>query len=103
MIEQGRLLGDSFDKVFLYEGCYVRGRERGDIIKLFGEGLSQGQRCREQIGFQTWKEAAQRALDLAAAGDVVLIQADEVDESVAFFRDIAIQHQQAVERKLRKQ
>ncbi len=91
MIEQGRLLGDSFDRVLLYEGCYVRGREKGDIIKLFGEGLTQGKRCKEQIGFQTWKEAASKALESAQAGDVVLIQADEVDESVAFFRDIAIQ------------
>lgn len=91
MIEQGRLLGDNFDSVLLYEGCYVRGREKGDIIKLFGEGLTQGQRCKEQIGFQAWKEAAAKALSMAQAGDVVLIQADEVDESVAFFRDIAIQ------------
>lgn len=89
MIEQGRLLGDSFDRVLLYEGCYVRGRERGDIIKLFGEGLKLGSRCKEQIGFPTWREAAQRALDLAQSGDVILIQADEVDESVAFFREIA--------------
>ena len=89
MIEQGRLLGDNFDRVLLYEGSYVRDRERGDIIKLFGEGLQQGARCKEQIGFPTWREAAQRALDLAQSGDVILIQADEVDESVAFFREIA--------------
>lgn len=88
MIEQGKLLGDNFDQVFLYEGCYVRGRERGDIIKLFGEGLHQGSRVREQIGFSTWREAAQKALGLAQAGDVILIQADEVEESVVFFREI---------------
>ncbi len=90
MIEQGKLLGDNFDQVLLYEGSYVRGRERGDIIKLFGEGLKQGARVKEQIGFATWREAAQKALSMAQTGDVVLIQADEVDESVTFFREIAI-------------
>jgi cyanophycin synthetase len=89
MIEQGRLLGDSFDVVMLYEGSYVRGRERGDIIKLFGQGLQSGSRVKEQVGFPTWREATQQALKLAQAGDVVLIQADEVDESVAFFREFA--------------
>ncbi len=47
-------------------------------------------RVKEQIGFATWREAAQKALSMAQTGDVVLIQADEVDESVAFFREIAI-------------
>lgn len=96
MIEQGQLLGDNFDQVLLYEGSYVRGRERGDIIKLFGEGLKLGSRCKEQAGFTTWREAAQRALDLAQHGDVILLQADEVDESVAFLREIAAQ---SIERK----
>ncbi len=99
MIEQGRLLGDSFDRVLLYEGSYVRGRERGDIIKLFSEGLKLGKRCQEQIGFATWREAAQKALETAQQGDVILIQADEVDESVAFFREIANNSANSVDRK----
>jgi cyanophycin synthetase len=87
MIEQGRILGDHFDRVLLYEGGYVRGRQQGDIIKLFETGLSHGTRVKEKTGFASWKAAAENALQGARPGDCLLIQADEVDETVAFFRD----------------
>ncbi len=90
MVQQGQLLGEFFDKVVLYEGAYARGRKAGDIIQLFLEGMKQGQRVREHQTFPTWAESAQSVLNEAKAGDLLLIQADHVDESVNFFRDLLL-------------
>ncbi len=88
MIRQGELLGEFFDQVYLYEGSYVRGRQKGDIIQCFKTGLDRGGRTKESQSFETWKIAVEHTLSITRAGDLVLIQADEVDESVAFFRDL---------------
>jgi cyanophycin synthetase len=90
MIRQGQMLGNFFDRVILYEGAYVRGRQPGDIIQLFREGMAIGCRIREHFSFVSWTEAAHCALSDARPGDVILIQADCVDESVNFFRDILL-------------
>src|SRR5262249_42886174 len=46
MIRQGELLGQAFDRVILYEDHYVRGREPGEIMRRFREGVSRGRRTR---------------------------------------------------------
>ncbi len=97
MVQQGQILGEFFDKVMLYEGSYVRGRRPGDIIQLFSQGMSSGTpRVREQLSFATWAEATTCALDDAKPGDVILIQADHVDESVNYFRDLLLRHNESL-------
>ena len=45
MVRQGEILGDAFDKVILYEDHYLRGREPGDIMRLFRQGLDAAAAC----------------------------------------------------------
>lgn len=90
MIRQGQLLGHYFDRVILYEGDYVRGRQPGDIIHLFREGLALGARVKDKAWFRSWKESVEHAIQSAHPGELLLIQADVVDESVEFFRELLL-------------
>jgi cyanophycin synthetase len=86
MVRQGEMLAATFDKIFLYEDQYVRGRKEGEIIGLIRQGISAGGRVREVHDVKGVFPAIERALDSAAEGDLVLVQCDTVDESVAFIK-----------------
>ena len=47
LLAQGRLLGEMFDRVVIYEDAYIRGRQPGEITRLLSEGIRQASR-----GFQ---------------------------------------------------
>jgi len=83
MIRQGEMLGDAFDRVMIYEDQYVRGREPGDIMRLFQQGLANGRRVRDARSIQGWENAAELALKSLRPGDLLLLQADTIDEAVA--------------------
>jgi cyanophycin synthetase len=86
MVRQGELLAGAFDKVYLYEDQYVRGRKEGEIMGLLRQGLNAGGRVREIKEVKGVFPAIELALDCAGEGDLVLVQADTVDESVAFVK-----------------
>jgi cyanophycin synthetase len=86
MVRQGEILGAAFDEVYLYEDQYVRGRKDGEIMGLFRQGLSAGGRVREVREIRGVFAAIEMALDSACEGDLVLVQCDTVDESVAFVK-----------------
>jgi cyanophycin synthetase len=87
MVRQGQLLGENFDRVILYEDHYLRGRAEGEIMSLFRQGCSQpGQRVRETLEVRGALKAVETALAMLRPGDLVLIQADKIGESVDFVR-----------------
>ncbi len=87
MIRQGEILGAAFDQVILYEDHYVRGRLPGEIMALFHQGLGAGGRVAEVQAIHGWENAVEAALWAAQPGDLLLIQADQIDATVAFVRD----------------
>ena len=86
IIRQGELLGGAFDRVLLYEDHYLRGRQSGDIIGLLRAGLANSYRAREMHAFNTWASAADAALRLVRPGELLLVQADVVDQAVNYLR-----------------
>ena len=86
MVEQGEMLGDAFDLVVLYEDHYLRGRQPGDIIRLFRQGVDKGSRTRQVVEVVGSVKALQAALQVARPGDLLLLQADTIDETVEFMR-----------------
>ena len=86
MIRQGELLGNAFDQVILYEDHDLRGRAEGEIIRLFRNGVEKGKRVRQIDEIQGADPAVEFALRGAKPGDLVLVQADTVDETVSFIR-----------------
>ncbi|MCU0835704.1 MAG: Mur ligase family protein [Chromatiaceae bacterium] len=87
MIRQGEILGQAFDQVILYEDHYTRGRLPGEIMALFRRGLAAGQRVQQVQPIHGWRNAVDAALWLAQPGDLLMIQADQIGETVAYVRE----------------
>jgi len=87
IIEQGRLLAAEFDEAWLYEGDYVRGRESGEIMRLLASGLGGSARVKRIESILGHLKAVDLALASAQPGDLVMIQADTADETVAHLKD----------------
>lgn len=102
MIEQGRLLGQAFDQVILYEDHYLRGRSAGDISRLFEQGLQQGGRVQSVRSVQGWDNAVAAILEVIGPGDLVLLQADTIDGAVDIIRSHLVTQVAAREVNLRE-
>ncbi len=97
LVRQGALLGDAFDHVVLYEDHYLRGRKEGEIMGLFRKGLAGGSRVETIQEVRGAVKAIEAALQTVRPGELLLLQADEIDESVAFVRDYLASHAAARE------
>jgi len=86
LIRQGEILGQAFDRVILYEDHCTRGRLPGEIMSLFARGLAAGDRVQEVQTIHGWRSAVEAALWLAQPGDLILVQADLIDETVDYVR-----------------
>lgn len=86
IIRQGELLGAAFDRVVLYEDHYLRGRAPGEIMGLLRKGLDSAARTKEIIEVRGATNAAETALGSATPGELLLLQADTVDETIRWLR-----------------
>jgi len=84
LVRQGEMLGDAFDRVVLFEDQYVRGRPQGEIIRLFRQGLSGRARVSDVSDFQGALKATETVLRVARPGDLLVIQADDIDTTMDF-------------------
>jgi cyanophycin synthetase len=82
LIRQGEQLGAAFDRVFLFEDNYTRGRPDGEIMALLRRGLAAGTRVRAVAEFRGALAAVEAALQAVGPGDLLLIQADLVEETL---------------------
>ncbi len=92
MIRQGEILADHFDRIILYEDNYLRGRQPGEIMTLFKQGMGGGKRVKEIHEVQGWQNAVDRALKLIRKGEFLLMQADTIDEAVQYLHH-SIEHE----------
>jgi cyanophycin synthetase len=92
MIRQGEILADHFDRIILYEDQYLRGRQPGEIMSLFKQGMDGGKRVKEIHEMQGWQNAVDRALKLIRKGEFLLMQADTIDEAVQYLQH-SIEHE----------
>jgi cyanophycin synthetase len=87
MVAQGEILGAAFDRVILYEDHYLRGRPKGEIISLIRQGVEKGGRAKELFELFSAPDAAEFAMNGLQAGDLLLLQADTVDETVEWMKN----------------
>lgn len=85
-VAQGRLLGENFDEIVIYEGQYIRGRERGEITKFFKQGILEAAPQKKVHAVVGAVESMDLALAMLQPGDLLLMQADEVAETVAYIK-----------------
>jgi cyanophycin synthetase len=86
MVRQGQILAEYFDRIILYEDQYLRGRQPGEITSLFKQGMDTGKRVKEIHEVSGWPNAVDRALKLIRKGDLLLMQADTIDEAVQYLQ-----------------
>jgi cyanophycin synthetase len=86
MIRQGELLGAAFDRVILYEDHYRRGRAEGEIMGLFRKGVESASRAKEIIEVVGATKAAEMALNMVQPGELLLLQADKIDETMDWIK-----------------
>lgn len=88
MHRQGQLLGEAFDRVIVYEDHYLRGRAPGEIIRLIRQGIEsvESRRAQQIEEISGAVKAVERALSTQHPGELMLIQADTVDETVEYLR-----------------
>jgi cyanophycin synthetase len=86
MIRQGELLGEAFDRVIIYEDHYTRGRQPGEITRLIRQGLDAGERVTEIRDIRSSVEAIRYALQNLMPGELLLVQADEIEETIEFLK-----------------
>src|SRR6185295_15374334 len=79
-------LGEAFDRVILYEDHYPRGRADGEIMGLFRKGLASAPRAREVQEFHGNLKAIESALRTARPGELLVVQADVIDETLDYIR-----------------
>jgi cyanophycin synthetase len=92
MIELGRMLGNHFDGVLLYEDRYVRGRAEGEIMRLMRQGVAEGKRVTHVEEIRGAIAAVERALATVQPGEVLLLQADEIDVTVDYLKGYLAAH-----------
>jgi cyanophycin synthetase len=100
MIELGRMLGDHFDSVILYEDRYVRGRAEGEIMRLMRQGISQGKRTSNVEEIRGSIASVERALSTVQPGELLLLQADEIDVTVDYLKGYLAAHPEVQQVKL---
>ncbi len=86
LIHVGELLGDAFDTVFLYYPYTIRDRAPGEIPALIRQGVERGARTREIIDVPNPAQSLKAALDRVEAGDLLVMQPDDIDEATGLVR-----------------
>jgi cyanophycin synthetase len=90
IIRQAELIGNAFDVMVLYEDACTRGRQDGEVCRLMREGFARGSRLKPANIIETRGEmkAIEMTLRQMVAGDLVLIQADQVEEAIEFVHQL---------------
>jgi cyanophycin synthetase len=84
IIRQGAIVGDLFDEVVLFEDACNRGRPDGVVVGLLRQGLAEGRRVTSVHETRGEENAVSHALRELKAGDLLIVQADQVESTVAF-------------------
>ena len=88
IIEQGRLVGNLFEDIILYEDACQRGRPDGETLALLQQGISKSSNEKRCHVYEVKGEfkAIQMALDNTGPDHLVLILIDQVNEALQFLQ-----------------
>jgi len=87
LIAQGRILAGAFERIVIYEDAYVRGRQPGEITRLISQGIHEGTAAGRTVRIEAggdWATSAAGVLDAVGDGDLVLLQADTIEQTTAW-------------------
>ncbi len=87
ILDQGRVIGGSFDRAAIYEPKRLLGREPGEASLLLRRGIAEQSRTQEVFGGGTWDAAVHAAIASLEPRGILVIQAEEIDAAVDILRD----------------
>ncbi|MBK6687556.1 MAG: cyanophycin synthetase [Deltaproteobacteria bacterium] len=83
---QAVMLGDAFDEVVLYEDACSRGRPDGECLGILRRGVDRGARVKVVHETRGELRAVELALKAVEPGDLLLVQADQIDLAISFIQ-----------------
>jgi cyanophycin synthetase len=87
IIRQAEIIGNGFDQVIVYEDKCTRGRPDGDVVTLMRRGLAGAARVSEIHETRGEFRAIEMGLRMLKCGDLILVQADQVEPALAFIEE----------------
>jgi cyanophycin synthetase len=84
IVRQGQIVGDLFDEILLYEDGCVRGRKDGEVTAFIRDGLAMATRFSSTYETRGELTVVEYALRNLRPGDLLVIQADYIDRTMAF-------------------
>jgi cyanophycin synthetase len=81
---QGQVLARAFERVVIYEDTYNRGRPPGQVTELLRQGIESEARGTEVHAATGGLEAARLAHGLVGAGELLVIQPNDVEATIAW-------------------
>ncbi|MDQ3749803.1 MAG: Mur ligase family protein, partial [Acidobacteriota bacterium] len=82
--EMGRLCAETFDKLIIRRGDYLRGRTQEQVYTLLQNGIAESDKKLDFEIVHESKDAIFRALDSARKGELVVILADTVNKDLNY-------------------
>jgi cyanophycin synthetase len=92
--ELGKIAADSFERIIIRRGNYLRGREPEEMTKLLKEGIAQSENKPQVRVIPESREAIHHAIKSARKGELVVTLADLVPDDIGYvqeYRDIYLQ------------
>jgi len=95
--ELGKIAADTFERIIIRRGNYLRGREPGEMVKLLQEGIAQSENSPQVRLIPDGREAIHHAIKSARKGELVVTLADLVPDDIGYvqeYRDMFLQSKQ---------
>ncbi len=86
--EFGKIAADTFDRVVIRPGHYLRGRTAENIYGLLQEGIDQSENSPQVRIIVDSREAMYHAIKNGRKGELVVTLADRVPEDISYLQDL---------------
>ncbi|MCW5957314.1 MAG: cyanophycin synthetase [Pyrinomonadaceae bacterium] len=86
--EMGEIAGNSFDRIVIRQGHYLRGRDPKEITNLINEGISRTGKEPQVRNIPDSRDAIQHAIKYGRKGELVVTLADLVPDDIAYVQEI---------------
>ena len=85
--EFGKIAGDTFDRVVIRTGNYLRGRQPAELHKLLQEGIAQSENDPQVRIIAEGRAAIHHAIKYGRKGELVVTLADRVPDDIKYVQE----------------
>ena len=85
--EFGKIAGDTFERIVIRTGHYLRGREPEELRQLLQEGIAQSENKPQVRVIPEGREAIHHAIKHARKGELVVTLADRVPDDIRYVQE----------------